>query len=61
MAQAIYGILLFGGLIVMTIVQTRDNRNRKRQYQLLAEKCYMEGNRVAGDMYSAAAARMRTL
>ncbi len=61
MVQAIYGTLLFGGIIVMAIVQTHQDRSRKRYYQMMAEKSYMEGNRTAGDMYSATAARIKTL
>ena len=61
MAQVIYGILLFGGIITMAIVQTHEDRSRKRYYQMMAEKCYMEGKKAAGDAYSSAAARMKTL
>lgn len=61
MVQAIYGILLIGGLIVMAIVQSKGNRQTKEQYQMMAEKCYVEGNRVLGDIYNSAAARMKPL
>ena len=61
MAQTIYGILLIGGIVIMAITQARQDRSRKHQYELMAEKCYIEGNTVLGDIYSSAAARMKTL